>query len=259
MDSRFVRTISSGYQIATPIFEGPLDLLLFLIEKSQLDITKLSLAEVTGQYLEHIKYIGIDSPNEISEFLIVAAKLLQIKSEALLPSPPPHNEGVEEDLGDTLARQLLEYRKYKNAAVHLEFLEKSGFQTFLRLASPVKIEGTLDLSDISITDLVSSAFNILINIHQESMQSVIALPLISIREKITLISQRLKISDGINFTSLLPRNPTFIEIVITFLAILELMKQKSIFVNQLSLFGEIHIERSDNFTEDATFELDFED
>src|SRR4030065_1567248 len=91
----------SQYQVATPVFSGPLDLLLALIERAELDITSLSLALVTDQYLEHLKNIKERAADEVSAFLIVAAKLLQIKSEALLPRPPVRQPG-EEDPGQTL-------------------------------------------------------------------------------------------------------------------------------------------------------------
>ena len=121
-----------GYKISTPVFEGPLDLLLHLIERAELDITKLSIAKVTDQYLIHIRNIQRQSAEDVSEFLVLAARLLQIKSEALLPRPP-EREPDEEDPGDALARQLITYKKFKEVAKFLSLQQEVGYKTYLRL------------------------------------------------------------------------------------------------------------------------------
>jgi segregation and condensation protein A len=105
-----------NYTIATPVYEGPLDLLLQLIERAELDITKLSLALITDQYLEYIHKLTDLEADEVSSFLVIAAKLLQIKSEALLPRPPQREPG-EEDPGDALAKQLIMYKRYREIAL----------------------------------------------------------------------------------------------------------------------------------------------
>lgn len=130
------------YTVSTAVFEGPLDLLLHLIERAELDITKLALATVTNQYLTFIRGLTKHSADEVSEFLIVAAKLIQIKSEALLPAPPKRDGGEdEEDPGEALARQLVAYKRYKEISDILRFRVENGFQTYLRLAAPPKVEG----------------------------------------------------------------------------------------------------------------------
>ena len=103
------------YSVETPVFQGPLDLLLYLIERAELDITTLALAEVTDQFLDYLQNLPELSVEEVSSFLLVAAKLLQIKSEALLPRPVIREAG-EEDPGEALARQLIEYKRYKEIA-----------------------------------------------------------------------------------------------------------------------------------------------
>jgi len=114
-----------AYQVATPVYEGPLDLLLQLIERAELDITKLALAQVTEQYLEYMRRLPDRAAEEVSAFLVIAARLLQIKSEALLPRPPARESG-EEDPGEALARQLLAYKRYKEIADILAQKEISG-------------------------------------------------------------------------------------------------------------------------------------
>ena len=137
-----------AYTVQIPVYEGPLDLLLQLIEHAELDITAVSLAEVTDQYLAHIHAMQVPA-DEISAFLVVAAKLLQIKSEALLPRPPVH-EGGEANLGEALAQQLRIYKRFKELATWLDGRTELHLRTFLRVAPPPKIESHLDLSDITL-------------------------------------------------------------------------------------------------------------
>ncbi|HJS28904.1 MAG TPA: ScpA family protein, partial [Anaerolineales bacterium] len=103
--------IEEGYKVSIPVYEGPLDLLLNLIEQAELDITRVALAQVTDQFLAYLQNLTIVSPEEISAFLVIAAKLVQIKSEALLPRPPARAEG-EEDPAEALARQLRIYKRF---------------------------------------------------------------------------------------------------------------------------------------------------
>ncbi len=106
---------SDVYTVITPVYEGPLDLLLQLIEKAELDITKLSLAIVTDQFLEYIRDIPENSIENVSSFLVIASRLIQIKSEAILPRPPTREPG-EIDPGEALARQLITYKRFKELA-----------------------------------------------------------------------------------------------------------------------------------------------
>jgi segregation and condensation protein A len=245
------------YHVATAVFEGPLDLLLHLIERAELDITKLSLAQVTDQYLEHMHQLPELMAEEVSAFLVIAAKLLLIKSEALLPRPPIREEG-EEDAGEALARQLIIYRRYRKIAEHLENRESHGLRSYLRLVAPPRVEGVLDLSDISLSDIVSAAQNILLKVDDRlELKSVVSPPQITIRQKINVIKRYLIQSGRFTFRNILSRAPTRIEIVVSFLAVLELIKRHLVVANQTALFGEIEIEQSDQWDEDEEFELEF--
>ena len=120
------------YRIRTEVYEGPLDLLLDLIEKAQLDITRLALAQVTDQYLEYLKNLEEHSAADVSAFLVMAARLLQIKSAALLPRPTitaAFGED-EEDAGEELARQLILYRRFKQIAHFLDERQQQNLRTF---------------------------------------------------------------------------------------------------------------------------------
>ena len=138
-----------NYTVQTPVYEGPLDLLLDLIERAELDITEVSLALVTDQYLAYISGIEELNADEISAFLVIAAKLLQIKSEALLPRPPAREPG-EEDAGRSLVDQLRLYKRFKEIGGWLNARRDSNLQTFLRIAPPPKVEPKLDLSNITL-------------------------------------------------------------------------------------------------------------
>ena len=116
------------YKVQTPVYEGPLDLLLSLIERAELDITTVSLASVTDQYLEHLRNVDQQKPDEISSFLVIATKLVQIKSEALLPRPPEREPG-EEDPGEALVEQLKLYKRYKEIAVWMEERQTKNLRT----------------------------------------------------------------------------------------------------------------------------------
>jgi len=257
MSSLLISRDFNSYEVTTPVFEGPLDLLLHLIEKAELDITKLALAQVTDQYLEHIRKLDKLAPGEISAFLVIAAKLLQIKSEALLPRPPEREEG-EEDPGESLARQLLEYQRYKTVAELLLQHEITGLRNYLRLAIPPRIEGKVDLTDVSLEELVAAAASILNQTDdRQELQTVVTPSRVTIRQKIRKITQTLKHSGRANFLTLLDAKPSRLDIVVTFLAVLELVKQHFIQVYQSSLFDEIELEITDAIYDTDNIELEF--
>src|SRR3990170_760696 len=133
MDNLLGRQLN--YTVHTPVYEGPLDLLLNLIQHAELDITSVSLAMVTDQYLGYIKNLEQINADEISAFLVIAAKLLQIKSEALLPRPPARVPG-EEDIGRSLVDQLKLYKRYKEIGVWMNAREQANLRTYLRVAPP---------------------------------------------------------------------------------------------------------------------------
>jgi segregation and condensation protein A len=258
MNQETAKNVSVSYQVATPIFDGPLDLLLYLIEKSQLDITKISLSMVTNQFLDYLQLISNYSPENLSEFLVIASKLLQIKSESILPKPS-FQQDEDGDPGELLAKQLLEYRKFKNAAGELERLEKKHQSTFLRITAPTKIEGNLDLVDISVTDILFLASNIFGTPKADEIRASIISPRINIRDKILFIHTKLTNLQAIKFSSLIIQNSSYLEIVVTFLAILELMKMNRIIVEQTSLFSDFFIKPSINIDDDdLKFELEFD-
>jgi segregation and condensation protein A len=247
----------SNYSIVSPVYEGPLDLLLQLIEHAELDITKLSLALVTDQYLAYLHQLTYLEADEVSAFLVIATKLLQIKSEALLPRPP-EREPDEEDPGEALAKQLIAYKSYREIANILMQREEAGLRTYLRLAPPPKIEGNVDLTGLSIEDIASAAQDIFSDLYlADALKSVVPPSRISIREKIYLITESLRKNNSIAFRSLILKGNSRLEIVVTFLAMLELVKRHLVRASQDDLFSDISLEKSEAWDNLDELETEF--
>lgn len=247
----------SPYRVATPVYEGPLDLLLQLIERAELDITRLALAQVTDQYLAYLHTLQDHIAEEASAFLIIAAKLIQIKSEALLPRPPHREEG-EEDPGEALARQLIQYKKFKRAAEYLAQLDELGLRTYLRLSPPPRPETSLDLSGVRLEDLIDAARSVFArSVPSAELKTVVSPSPITIRQKISQIISQLRLKGKATFYSFIHSARSRLEIVVTFLAMLELVKRHHIEARQERLFGEIEIEPVDQINLDEEFELEF--
>jgi segregation and condensation protein A len=245
------------YTVNTAVYEGPLDLLLQLIERAELDITKLSLAQVTDQYLEHLRSLEERLPEEVSAFLVVASRLLQIKSEMLLPRPPVRETG-EEDPGDLLAQQLLIYKRFKEMALFLNEREAAGLRTYLRLAPAPKIDSTtLDLSGISLNDLMVVVQSIFAADTRPGLATVVSAPKITIREKISLITAFLRQNHQGTFKQLISSKSFRLDVVVTFLALLELVKRSMVETRQENLFGDINIQVTESWSDNTTFELEF--
>jgi len=256
MDLKFSTDQVNTYKINTPVYQGPLDLLLQLIEGAELDITTLSLAQVTDQYLKHLEKLQDMPPDEISAFLVIAAKLIQIKSEALLPTQTSGRE-EEVDIGDELARQLIAYKRYKEIADLLSERKDHGYQTFIRLSSPqLEVKDQLDLDGFDIGDLFELATSIFQKeIDKKSISVVVERPKITIKDKITQISERFKDNDELTFRDLLGKDFTRMDVVISFLALLELIKGNFIKVVQSNMFEDITMKKIKEVSEMKDFAL----
>lgn len=247
---------ASNYKISTEVYEGPLDLLLHLIEQAELDITKLSLAKVTDQYLAYLKSIPQGDPTEVSAFLVIAAKLVLIKSSILLPSISETVGGEDEDLGDQLARQLLEYKRFRDKALWFKERQEQGLKSYLRVAPPVRINEKLDLQEISVYDLVDILLEIFFQ-HENitPLSDVVNITTLTLKRRINEIVSLFRKSARHSFSEILPVNHSRLDLVITFLAILELVKNHSLSASQDKLFSEISFESSDQINEE--FEPEF--
>ena len=230
------------FHVKLPDFEGPLDLLLYLIEREELDITRVSLAKVTGSYLEYIHLLEQLQVDQVADFLVVAAKLLLIKSEALLPRPPAIKSAEEEDVGDDLVQQLLLYKRYKESARKLSDREAAGLHTYVRVAPPPKIEAKLDLSNVTVDLLIKAVRNVLEIEPPSPLVGTVVKPFtLTIREQMDLIERILRYRPNISFKRMLRRARDRVEIIVTFLAVLELLRRRKVEVVQEQLFGDILI------------------
>ncbi|MGA2111301.1 MAG: segregation/condensation protein A [Anaerolineales bacterium] len=248
---------SPEYTVQLPVFEGPLDLLLHLIERSELDITRVALAQVTGQFLDYLHSIHEKRLDEVAAFLAIAAKLIQIKSEALLPQPPVRAPG-EEDPGEALARQLRLYREFKKAAGFLGARQESGLRTYIRLAVPVRLPPRLDLSGLTLEDLFrAAAMGLSRKPELRPLSMVVSAPRVTIREQIRHIAESIRRDGRAFFHRLVGGFHTRMEVVVAFLAMLELVKRRQVILRQSDLFGEIELLPTETWDDNAEFELEF--
>ena len=234
--------MSPNYQVQLPVFKGPLDLLLHLIEREELDVTTVALAQVTDQYLAYLAELEQRQVKDLSEFLVVAAKLLLIKSLALLPRPPDLSPEAE-DVGDDLVHQLQIYKRYKEIATLLHEREEQGLHGYVRIAPLPHLDPQLDMGDTSIQDLLTIVQEALDAIPAPPVGKVVAPVTVTIAGQMTHIERQLAQQSQIRFREILSEATTRVEIIVTLLALLEMIKQNRVLVWQERLFDEIFIKR----------------
>lgn len=238
------------YRVQLPAFEGPLDLLLQLIEREKLDISTISLAQVADQFLATVRQMEAVAAEQLAEqladFLVVAVKLVWIKSRLLLPQPrPPAEDDDGSDPAEALAAQLREYKRFKEAAVTLRAIEEAGLRTYLRAAPPPELEQRLDPQGGLLSELLlaaNAAFAALAAKAPELPQGMVAPFTLTIHDQIVYIRQVTAERRRVTFRNLLSQAHYRLEIVVTLLAVLELIKRQAVRVTQDAAFGEITIE-----------------
>lgn len=240
----------AAYPVHLSIFEGPLDLLLHMIEAQELDISVVSLMAVTEQYLKTLNELEEIEPGALADFLVVASRLLYIKSYHLLPKPRPPVEDEEEASGDTLLRQLMEYRRFKEAAATLRAREEAGLRTYIRIAPRPEVKRRLDLGNVDVEALHRALQRVLQRIPAEPPLPSVKTYSITVAEQLENIRAYLRkefasnghiASRGVPFEALLSRGVTRLEVIVTFLALLELVKLHEVEVVQDATFGEIYL------------------
>lgn len=240
--------LGSAYPVTLPAFEGPLDLLLHLIESEKLDISEISLMVVTDQYLRTLDLLEEIEPGALADFLVIASRLLYIKSRALLPKPVPPDDEDEEDAGDALVRQLIEYRQFKEVAATLRQREDEGLRVYIRTAPRPELERRLDMSDLDMDALHRALRRALERIPDDPPMPRVKTYEITVSEQIENVRSYMdsvlnRTQDGepggVKFVDLLSRQWTRLEVIVTFLAVLELVKQRELEFVQERTFGEI--------------------
>ena len=232
------------YQIDLPDFSGPLDLLLHLIDRQELDITVISLTQVTGQYLAQIEKLKEHRIEQLIDFLVVGARLAQIKSRALLPQTPvtSFDDDDEEDPAEALVRQLRLYKRFKQIATWLHHRQQQGWRTYLRVVPPPKLNKQIDLTGVTIDSLQTAVWAVWARAEmREDSVAIIQPRQITIERQISLLRHQTKRKKALQFSELLSSQTNRVEVAITLLAVLELVKRHEIIVRQDNLFGPIEI------------------
>jgi segregation and condensation protein A len=223
-------------------FEGPLDLLLHLIQKNELDIFNIPIALITEQYLEYLQLMKVLNLDIVGEYLLMASTLLHIKSKMLLPKSSEGEEEEEEDPRAELVRRLLEYRKYKQAALELEKRPLLDRDVFIRLvAAAPEEEPKEERIEVDLFGLLEAFRKVLERVKPETVHEVI-LEHLSVEDKIQEIMTLLERENrSMAFHRLFPEQASRRVVVVTLLAILELVKMKRIRIFQLTPFETIRI------------------
>jgi segregation and condensation protein A len=231
------------YSIRLPEFEGPLDLLLQMIERAELDITRVSLAAVADQYLEFVAKPGNIELNSLADYLVLAARLILIKSRSLLPQPAAEQQVEVEDSAESLARQLREYKLFKQLALKLRDRELQNRHVYPRRAPAPKPAVTRPTKIAGLTfKALYNALRRTVEAHPTMPAGAVIEPLrISIHHRMARIQELTASEPRVSFTALLEEATTRVQVIVTFLAILESLKRKLIFVEQADLFGEIFL------------------
>lgn len=235
------------YSIKLPEFEGPMDLLLHLIKKNEVNISDIPISVITRQYLEYLDLMKDLNLSTVGEFLVLAATLIHIKSKMLLP---PDETEEEEEAGDPradLVRRLLEYQQFKGVAGTLADREKEWRDVFGREPEPGagSLSDEVNLEDISLFDLIEALKSVMERTPEKKTMEIMVDEL-SVHDRIGLILDRLESAESITFVSLFENQFTRAAMIVTFLAVLELVKLGRIRILQPDLFGAIRIWKTTN-------------
>jgi segregation and condensation protein A len=236
------------YKVKFEVFEGPLDLLLYLIKREEVDIYEVNLTKLATQFIEYIDTMRLLDLEVAGEFLVMAATLMYIKSRELLPVEQQVQVEGDEDGEDPrweLIRQLVEYKKFKDAASQLALLEARQEDVFPRV--PVKPQFDIEAparSEASLFDLVNAVSSVLQRFHQRPEQRDIFEDKWSVSEKIELLMRTISDKTRLRFSALFEGAANRSEVVVTFLALLELIRLKQVIAVQSEAFAEIEICRA---------------
>jgi segregation and condensation protein A len=236
--------MESDYKVKLEIFEGPLDLLLYLIKRDEIDIYEISIERITRQYLEYLQAFKELNIDVAGEFVVMAANLIYLKSRSLLPvdQQPPDEETDEDDPRWDLIRQLIEYKKFKEAAAQLHVRALEQERIFIRDGGPsTVVETPLRLAEVGIFQLIHAFQNVIKRVEaREDLQEIFG-EHFTVSEKIEIILQKVAAGTAVRFSELFGDIVSRVEIIVTFLALLELIRLKQVHAIQRSVFDEIEI------------------
>jgi segregation and condensation protein A len=236
--------METDYKVKLEVFEGPLDLLLYLIKQDEVDIHDISLERITSQYLDYLQAFKELNIELAGEFIVMAANLIYLKSRSLLPieQQPPEEDASEEDPRWELIRQLIEYKKFKEAAAELHLRELEQERIFSREEAALSaLPEPLRLGEVGIFQLINAFQTVIKRIDaREDVQEIFG-ERFSVSEKIDAILQRVATGNRLRFSDLFGAVVSRLEVVVTFLALLELIRLKQVRAVQKNIFEEIEI------------------
>ena len=237
--------METDYKVKLEIFEGPLDLLLYLIKRDEIDIYDISLERITKQYLEYLQAFKELNIDVAGEFVVMAANLIYWKSRSLLPvdQQPPEEDVEEDDPRWELIRQLIEYKKFKEAAEQLQVRQLEQEKIFSRAGSAPALlaSAPLRLGEVGIFQLINAFQAVLKRVEaRENLQEIFG-ENFTVSDKIDQILQSVANKTSVRFSSLFAAAASRVEIVVTFLALLELIRLKQVRALQSNPFDEIEI------------------
>ncbi len=232
---------AKGYNVQLDRFEGPLDLLLYLIQRDEIDIYDIPISHITEQYLASIDEIDALDLEKAGEFLVMASTLMRIKARLLLPVTREEEMDEEGDPRDELVRRLLEYKKYKEAAAALgasEEKRREYFGRFMEFPFKDRIEEEPPEFSLSMYDLLSSVKNVLDQLKGDHRHHVYQ-EVFTVEGQTEKILAQLEERGSLRFEEVFAESRVKMEVVVTFVAMLELMRQRQVLARQLSTYGEI--------------------
>ena len=235
--------------VSTPAFEGPLDLLLHLIERDDLDITAVSLVQVTDQYLAALRAGDEIDLRGLADFVAVGAKLLFLKSRALLPRTADEvaaDDREAEEIAQDLTERLQEYRAFKTVASHLHELQDAGHRSYVRVA-PAPLDWLpTGLEKVTLKRLLGALEKALERLPPAEEPAQLQRPLINVAERRLEVVDAVRRRGSLTFSRLIAGSRSRLEAIITFLAVLDLLKTEELRAEQSSTFGDIVLRPADH-------------
>lgn len=246
----------SEYRVELDVFNGPLDLLLYLVRRDEIDVQDISVARIAGQYLEYLRLLQSLDPNLAGEFLVMATTLVEIKSRALLPTPPLEPLEENDDPRAALVRQLLEYKRFKDAARSLGRAADDRSKRYVRRPGDVPRDLTgIELEDVQIWDLLSAFGRVMTAIGQGPGFREIRYDDTPIEKFATSIIERIDFEGITRFDQLFSTAAERTEVIGLFLALLELIRQRRVQAKQERIGGTIYLVRLEEVEETAAADL----
>lgn len=238
---------ADDYRVDLNVFHGPLDLLLYLIRKEEVDVYDIPIARITKQYIKYIEMMNVLNLDVAGEFILMAATLIRIKARLLLPRDETDSD--EPDLCEELIMALIEYKKFKEAGEILRERSLLEDRNFVPPSPVGKVEGIVDeIPDVNLFDLISALKDVM-EAKREEVFHQVNLVEVSVEDRMAFVMAWLSHSEQASFVELFADIPRKIVAVVTFFALLELSRSRRIMISQAQPFSELRIYRGERFAE----------